>query len=111
MCFIFPRVTCCLKRKLLFKLNAWLAYHHLPSLLQSTFPIFDGMFTRALFRLVLFFLLFGAFFFTFLPSTTQPSRLLMGKPNFPTHRRPAPMRPPTFAPPQSGSHRHRIKAT
>ena len=69
------------------------------------------MFSRSLFRLVLFFLLFGAFLFMFLPSTTQTSRFMLGMPIFPSHRRPASMRPPTFAPPQPGPRRHRIKAT
>jgi hypothetical protein len=69
------------------------------------------MFSRSLFRLVLFFLLFGAFLFTFLPSTTQTSRFMLGTPKFSSHRRPTSMRRPTFAPPQPSSRPHRIKAT
>jgi hypothetical protein len=70
------------------------------------------MLSRSLFRVLLFILLFGAFFFMSLPSTTHPGRFMpAGTLNFPSHRRPASKRPPTFAPPQSGSHRHRTKAS
>jgi hypothetical protein len=69
------------------------------------------MFGRSLFRLVLFVLLFAAFLFTFLPSITHASRFRLGTLNLPSHRRPATMRRPTFAPPQPSPRRHRIIAT
>ena len=59
---------------------------------------------RPILRAFFFLLVFGTFFAIFLPPTHAPHI------NTPHFRRPKPVYTPTFAPPQLGSHRHRIKA-
>jgi hypothetical protein len=69
--------------------------------------LFMGTPRRPLLRIVVVCLVFGIFFVIFFPPTDTPH--LEHRPFFPVHHRPVPMRPISFAPPDPGSHRHRIK--
>lgn len=73
----------------------------------STRP-FAGVAHRPLLRVLLYLIVFGSFFAFFFPSTHVPH--LMKPPPPHAHDRPRPMHPPTFAPPPTRPHRHRINA-
>jgi hypothetical protein len=73
---------------------------------------FVGTLYRPFLRVLLYLIVFGTFFAIFLPSAYVPPLLnrLAHLPDPLTHKhRPGPVHPPTFAPPQSRPHRHRIK--
>ena len=74
---------------------------------------FAGILHRPFLRVLLYLIVFGTFFAIFLPSVHVP--LLLNRPAHPPdspthqHHRTRPVHPPTFAPPPSRPHRHRIE--